>query len=105
MIKEQINIGILACFAARGRAKQIKVLDAELLQLGFVFPELGYGVTAVHFRILAQVWKFLRTGEKGRGAVAKIVRTAEYGVTRDGLKHHTLWLLNFLQQSPVRGGQ
>ncbi len=36
MIKEQINIGVTARLAARGRAEQVEVLDAELLQLGVV---------------------------------------------------------------------
>src|SRR5260370_10566462 len=48
MIKEQIDIGILAALAARGRTEQVEMLNAELLQLGFVLLQLGNGFAAFH---------------------------------------------------------
>ncbi len=55
MIEEQVDIGILACLAPRGRAEEVKVLDAKLLQLGLVLLEPGYGSDAVHICIMTQV--------------------------------------------------
>jgi hypothetical protein len=49
VIKEQIDVGIIVRIVTRCRAEQIKMLDAELLQLSFVFLELGYGKVAFHF--------------------------------------------------------
>ena len=48
MIKEQIDIGIFACLAPRGRAEQVEMLNAESLQLGFVLLELGNNFAAFH---------------------------------------------------------
>ena len=43
MIKEQIDIGHFTCLASRRRAEQVEMLDAELLQLGFVLRGGGGG--------------------------------------------------------------
>jgi hypothetical protein len=43
MIEKQIDIRIIACFVASRRAEQIEVLNAELLELGFVFLKLSDG--------------------------------------------------------------
>ena len=48
VIEEQIDIRILPRLSPRGRSEQVKVLDAEALQLGFMLPELGYGFVASH---------------------------------------------------------
>jgi hypothetical protein len=42
------------CLAASGRAEQVEVLDAELLQLGFVLLELDYGSSAIHPRSITE---------------------------------------------------
>ena len=48
MIEEKIDIGIVPCLAARGRVKQVKAFDAELLQFGFTALEKVDGVVARH---------------------------------------------------------
>jgi hypothetical protein len=53
MVKEQIDIGIFTRRTARRRAKQVEMLDAQPLQLGFVLLELGYGFAAFHEYIIA----------------------------------------------------
>jgi hypothetical protein len=55
VIEEEIDIGILAGLAARGRAKKIKVLDAESLQLGLVLLQSGDGGVAIHARTITQL--------------------------------------------------
>src|SRR5689334_15711209 len=48
VIKEQIDIGISAGGAPSGRAEQVKMLNAQPLQLGFVPLEQFDGFTAFH---------------------------------------------------------
>ena len=47
VIEKEIDVGILAGLAARGRAEKVKVLDAELLELGLMLLQFGYGVVAI----------------------------------------------------------
>src|SRR5215472_7128609 len=46
MVKKEVNIRIVARLASRGRAKQVKMIDSEPLQLGLVLLELGNSFTA-----------------------------------------------------------
>src|ERR1019366_765018 len=55
VVKKQVNVGIGTRLATRGRAEQIQALNAELLQLGLVFLELGYGLIAFHTSIVAEL--------------------------------------------------
>ena len=55
MIEKQVNIGILASLAARGRSKQIQVFDAELPELGLVLLKPGYGLVAFHAGCVAEI--------------------------------------------------
>src|SRR6266481_3289087 len=48
VVKEEIHIGVFSCLASRRRAEQVEMLDAELLQLGFVLLELGDDFAAFH---------------------------------------------------------
>ena len=55
MIEKQVNVGIFAGLAARGRSKQIQVFDAELPEFGLVLLEPGYGLVASHAGRVAEI--------------------------------------------------
>src|SRR5436190_1157067 len=48
VVEEEINVGIVASFAASNGAEQVQVLDAEPLQLGLVLFQSAYGLLAGH---------------------------------------------------------
>jgi hypothetical protein len=54
IIEEQVHVGSVAGLAAGGRAEQVKLLHAELLQLGLMLLKLGYGLIAFHATAVAE---------------------------------------------------
>src|SRR5947207_8202258 len=48
VVEEEINVEIVASFAASNGAEQVQVLDAEPLQLGLVLFQSAYGFLAGH---------------------------------------------------------
>ena len=48
VVEEEINVGIVASFAASNGAEQVQVLDPEPLQLGLVLFQSAYGFLAGH---------------------------------------------------------
>jgi hypothetical protein len=54
MIEEQIDVRILARLAARHRPEQIKMLDPQPPQLGFVLPQFRYDFVALHRPLLPE---------------------------------------------------
>ncbi|GEM_PF-5619966 len=55
MIEKQVNVGILAGVAARGRSEQIQVFDAKSPEFGLVLLEPGNGLVTFHVGSIAEV--------------------------------------------------
>ena len=53
MVEEQVNVGIVSRLVTRCRTEQIQVLNAQLLQLGFMRLKDGYGLVALQVAIVA----------------------------------------------------
>jgi hypothetical protein len=77
MIEKQVNVGILAGLAARGRSKQIQVLDAELPEFGLVLLAPGYGLVAFHVASIAEI------GPQPSGSISAGVGRADLLPTAD----------------------
>ena len=46
VVEKQIDVGVVACLAARRRPEQIQMFDAELFEIGFVLLQPADGFVA-----------------------------------------------------------
>lgn len=58
VVEEEVDVGIIARLVVCGRAEEVKMLNAEPPELGFMLPQSRYSFGPPHNKIVAQVLFF-----------------------------------------------
>ena len=76
VVEEEVDVGIIARLVVCGRAEEVKILNAEPPELGFMLPQSRYSFGPPHKKIVAPVLFFPArfTEREGGGGVTAGVR-------------------------------